>query len=411
MPPASANPDSSASPLPDMYTVPEAAKILGCSPKTVYGAIKSGSLRAVNIGRCKRLTGPALADFVNNGGTQPAPPRSVSFDDSAVQKRSCTVVVPARTPLLRLDPGNDPMHPLNNYGQRLRIRTGLRIPGGEAELLDMGWYLITTWSRDEQDGTVTIRGADLSKLIVDARLYAAESPPVGATYGTEFVRLVDGILPAAVSPDLDDMAISSGTVWERDRDAALTALTSAWNGARWYVDDSGTVEAAPAHPDITSATTPDVVITDGSAGTLTGRQRDADRDRQYNALVVTGATPDDGTAAPYAVAEITDPASPIRVSGPFGRKPRFFQSDLITTGAQATATATNLLGRYTLFGRAEAVDAVPDPRVQLGDVARIYTADGDAYLGRITALTLPLTGAQGAMNATASTLPRDDEGS
>lgn len=336
----------------------------------------------------------------------------LSWDESAAIKASLSLTVPVRTPLSRLDPGNDPTHPLNCYGQILRVRTGMMLPAPPevqaAELLDQGLYVITRWQRNDEDKTLTITGAALSWLLEDARLYHPETPPAGATFASEFTRLVGGILPVVIDPALADRALSAPTiVWERERAGALSELCDAWP-ARWYVSDTGQAVAAPPYPPVTDASIAAVTFSDGAKGLITARERENQRTRVYNAFVVNGATGMDGAAAPHAVAEITDAASPIRVGGPFGRRPRFFASDLITTQAQAVAVATAQRDHFSAFGRAEAIAAIPDPRVQLGDIARVFTADGDASTGRITKIVLPLTARQGAMAVTVSTLPSED---
>lgn len=336
----------------------------------------------------------------------------VAWDDSAAIKATLSLTVPVRTALSRLDPGNDPVHPLNCYGQILRVRTGMMLPATSPEvqtpeLLDQGLFLITRWQRNDEDKTLSITATSLAWLLEDARLYHPETPPPGATFASEFTRLAAGILPVVIDPGLADRPLTATKVWDRERAGALTELCSAWP-ARWYVNDSGQAVAAPPYPPVTEASVAAVTFSDCAVGVITGRERENQRTRVYNGFVVNGATGLDGAAAPHAVAEITDPASPIRVSGPFGARPRFFSSEMITTQAQAVAVATAQRDHFAAFGRAETLAAIPDPRVQLGDIARVYTADGDTCLGRITKLTLPLTARQGAMTATVSTLPSED---
>lgn len=335
----------------------------------------------------------------------------VTWDDSAVIKSTLTLTVPVRTALSRLDPGNDPTHPLNCYGQILRVRTGMLLPAAPevqaAELIDQGLFLITRWKRNDEDKTLAITASSLAWLLDDARFYHPETPPAGATFASEFTRLVGGILPVVIDPALADRALTATKVWDRERAGALTELCNAWP-ARWYVNDSGQAVAAPPYSPVTEATAPVVTFSDGAIGVITARERENQRTRVYNAFVVNGATGLDGAAAPHAVAEITDPASPIRVSGPFGARPRYFSSEMITTQAQAVAVATAQRDHFAAFGRAETLAAIPDPRVQLGDVGRVYTADGDTCVGRVTKVVLPLTARQGAMAVTVSTLPSDD---
>ena len=332
-------------------------------------------------------------------GRVPLERAKIAYDDTATVKRRLTLTVPAEVDGVRLDPGPDPGAPLASYGQRLYVRTGIGLPNGSPELVSHGWYLITGWRRNEEAGTIGVEAADLAQLIVDDRLTAPSSPPPGATFVSEFTRLVAGILPVVVEAGLADAAIgASSRVWERDRDAALSDLCTSWP-ARWWVGDDGAVHVGPVHPPVVAGAET-VALTDGRTGTVTGRSRQAQRGAIYNVIVVDGRVADDGTAGPHAVAQVTDAASPIRAAGPYGRVTRFYASDLITTQPQAQACADSMLVTYSTAGRVEGVDAVPDPALELGDVARVYTTDGDAYTGRITALTLPLTVDDGPMQVT-----------
>ncbi len=337
-------------------------------------------------------------------GAVPHTAGAVTYDDTGTLKRRLALTVPARTPGLRLDPGNDPDAPLAAYGQRLHVSSGIVLPTGATELLTQGWFLITDWSRDEQDGTVSVTGDDLARLLVDDRLPTPLAPLAGSTFVSEATRLVGGILPVVFAPALADRAMSRTVVWETDRDKALTDLCDAWP-ARWGVDDDGAVRFDLPYGPVGATTVPDWSLTDGAAGTVVGRARHAQRGALFNRVAVNGKVPDAGGAAPYALAEVTDPGSPIRAGGPYGRVTRFFTSDMITTQAQANAVAADQLRQYATAGRQETVDAVPDPSLQLGDVGRVYTRDGDAWTGRTTGLTVPLTPEDAPMTVAVSVTP------
>lgn len=333
---------------------------------------------------------------------------TLAADDSGTLKGAVTLTVPAVADGTRLDPGNDPGAPLNAYGQRLRIQSGTLMPDGTAQLYDLGEYLITGWSRSEAESTLSVQAADLATLIQDDRFLQPASPAAGSTYAQAFAQIVGGILPVYTDPALPALAYPA-VVWDRDRDVVLSELCRAW-GARWYVDHTGTVCAVPDYPPIDEGTPPDFTITDGVDGIITDRARGAERGALFNVVSVTGALGVDGAAAPHAVAEITDPASPVYPRGPYGAVPRFYSSDLITTQAQADGTAQRMRNEMARFGRVESVGMVPDPAVELGDVARVYTADGDRFLGRVTAYTLPLVAQAGAMAVTVSTVPAGQPG-
>jgi len=344
------------------------------------------------------------------GGTQlaanvPITSGQIDMDDSGSLKRLLRIKVPARTPDgRRWDPAGDALAPLAAYGQRLKVSTGIRYANGATELLLAGWFVITSWDRKEDEGVIQVQAADLGLLIQDDRMLAPEAPPANATFTSEFVRLVNGTVPTAVSAALVDRALSSTVVWDRDRDKALTDLCNAWP-ARWYVDDTGTARADVPYGAVSPSTPAQVRLTDGSGGTITSRARKAQRTAIFNMVVVDGKAGATGAAAPHSVASVTMANSPIRATGPFGRRPQFFSSDLIGTQAQADATAQAMLVQVATMGRAEALTCVPDPSIQLGDVAEVMTRDGDRYVSRIVNLSLPLTAEDGPMSIVPAMLP------
>lgn len=329
----------------------------------------------------------------------------VSGDDSGYSKRGLTLSVPARTPLKRWDPGNDAAAPLAAYGQTLIVQTGIRLANGGTELLGMGYYLITSWTRNETTGDIDVVAEDVTRKIADNRFARPTSPAKSATYSTNFKRLITecGLTPVVPSGFPD--RVMGSTVWERDRVDALDKLVTAWGG-RWHSTDDGTVTVAEPYGTPTAANA-DLVLTDGNDGVIVERGRNAERGRLYNAMVVNGKTPTNGGTGPYALATITDALSPIRDGGPYGRVTRFYSSDLITTASQATATAKQMLRRFSSVGRAEQISMLPNPAIEIGDVAIVYTQDGDQFIGRVSALSLPLTASDGAMTLTVTTVPPD----
>lgn len=329
---------------------------------------------------------------------------SIDCDDTGTVKRRLTLTVPVRTPERSWDPVDDPYAPLAVYGQRLHVWAGIGYPDGSTEILNQGWYVITKWSFTESDSTISVEAQDLAQLLVDDRFTQPHSPLVPSSYGQEFTRLIDGIMPVRIDLPDRDMPDAATTVWDRDRDQALNELTAAWP-ARWYIDDDGTAVAAPPYDAVSDDSPLDVQLTDGSLGTITARQRGSDRGALYNIAVVDGKTNDDGSPGPHAVAQVTSPASPIRVDGPYGRIPQFYSSDLIVTRDQAQATADTNLISYATAGRTEPVTIVPDPALELGDVCRVYTKDGFMCTGRIQKLTLPLTPGDAPMDVTVACLP------
>ncbi|MBS2533867.1 hypothetical protein KGQ20_13925 [Catenulispora sp. NF23] len=343
-------------------------------------------------------------------GAVPISDGELSFDDTATLRRRAKLTVPMFDPVsgARWDPSTDPAAPLACYGQRLHIRTGLELPSGGIELMDQGWYLLTRWELDEAAGSIDIDAVDLAQLITDARLYYADAPAEGASVLDEVRRMCDGILPVVVDDDVPDRKVQPATTYDREREKNLDKLTASI-GARWLVDDDGALRVAMAYEPVDQTTPVTVALHSGSEGSVIVRSREGARERLYNAVVVTGKAPDGGELTPVGVAEITDADSPIRVDGPYGHKPKYFSSEQLGTDADCLAVAQSMLPDASSVSRSEPVDVLPDPSVELGDVAEVLT-QGMPWRGRITAITLPL--APGQMKVTVSNVPRaqEDEG-
>lgn len=333
----------------------------------------------------------------------------IRYDDTATIKRTLRLSVPAETPSQRWDPGADPKHPLAHYGQRLSVRTGLVHPGGVAELLAHGWFLITKWQREEagEQATIEVTGEDLARLVADDEFLYPFTPP--ARMKAAAAAVVGRILPLSVAPSLSDPLVPAETVWEGSKAAALDELCQAWP-ARWFVDDTATLRIEPPYPAMPRAMPADITWSDGLDGTVVARGRGGDRGAQYNAVVVVGSAPDANSPTPHSAWEVTGAGSPVRVGGPYGRVVYRHTSDLVTTQTQAQRVASALGHKMSSVGRREDISIVPDPSVQLGDVARVYTQDGDQHLGRVIAASVPLTAAEAPMSVTTSNAPGDEEG-
>lgn len=48
---------------PLLFTIDEAARLLGLSPPTLYRVIRAGDIRSVKVGRCRRISAWALREY------------------------------------------------------------------------------------------------------------------------------------------------------------------------------------------------------------------------------------------------------------------------------------------------------------------------------------------------------------
>jgi len=322
----------------------------------------------------------------------------ITIDDDAIQRTRATFTV--ADPSGALVPAAASAAGLSVYGQQVQLRQGLAPrPAGALELVSLGWLRVQQveiserFRRDHVSGqwvsggaTIDVDAVDRMAAIADARFLAPEQPAAGATCLSEIRRLVTGLLPLAQWPaGLPDPAVPADVTYTESRIDAVAALAAA-AGVKVYIDRGGafTVRA------LAVAGAPDVTWHGGPDGGLVGIRLTYSRDGVYNAVVASGAATTD-QAPVAATAYDTNPNSPTRWDGPFGRVPAFFPSPVITTPAQATAAAQTRLATY-LSGRdyTLTVTAVPNPAIEPGTtVARIITPRINV-VGRVVRAELPL---------------------
>jgi excisionase family DNA binding protein len=68
-----------------LVTIEEAARLLSLGRTTIYGLLSAGELRAVRVGRCRRISVSELADYVRR--MEAKPEQSAGQRDVSPQKR------------------------------------------------------------------------------------------------------------------------------------------------------------------------------------------------------------------------------------------------------------------------------------------------------------------------------------
>lgn len=283
------------------------------------------------------------------------------------------------------DPSNDDLHPLGANGQRLRIEAGIEVKKdaeGEPEIewFQLGWFVIE--QSIPQESTVEVQAAGLLYLVQEARLINPLQPT-----GTIQAALQDVVEPAVnvqFDPVLVDRAVPSGMNFDEDRLGAFISIVAGYP-AMWRMQDDGDVYVyEPFDPS-------DVVLelTDQVGGTVITAKGSSTRENAYNAVVARGTTSDGGATQGVAY----DYSGPKAYEGPFNPLPvpYFFDSPLLTTNAlaqKAAETRLKTIKRQT--GREFAVEMVPNPTLEIGDLVSITTADFDGLLCTVEYIRLPL---------------------
>jgi hypothetical protein len=267
--------------------------------------------------------------------------------------------------------------PLAANGQQLRVLYGVTGRGGHVEWVPRGWFVL-------QDAipsvdSVEVTGQGLLTLIDEAQLISPFQPT--GTIGSTLRRLLEPAITVDLTAAPTDRAVPASLVIDQDRLQGVYSVLDAW-AADGYVNERGVFTVIPAG----QASEVDVVITNATtavrvAGTST-------RDGAANAVVVRGTTSDGGQIQ----AVTYETTGPRPYGGPFNQLPvpYIFASPLMATVAQcAAAAATVLERRRRAAGATLQVEAVPDPRLQLGDIARIQSDEYGLVDGPIEQLRLP----------------------
>lgn len=205
-------------------------------------------------------------------------------------------------------------------------------------------------------GTVQLTAVDITADVDRDKLLTPESPKTATVLG-EVARLIGDHFPVVIEDGVTDTSVAKTLVFEKERLEACQDLLASVN-ARYRMGGDGEMRVYPITPG------PVVWRVEPGAG-LVKISRAQTIDGLYNMWVVTGK--EDGTGRPIS-AIATIKSGPLRVDGPHGRVPFFFESEQITSVPEAGAYAQTLRDRQDQTYAVElTVETVPRPEIQAGD--------------------------------------------
>lgn len=296
-----------------------------------------------------------------------------------------------RTMELEIDPGlaprsiNDQLTP---FGSWMRVLRGVRFPNGTVieEQVFSGRVDAVEFGRSAN----RVRCSDMAAAIVDGRFEQPYTASKGMLVVDQMKALILDVIPDAQF-DIDTTStatITTPATWDRERAPALDNLATTL-GCDWMYGPDGMFHIIPMPTLVDSAA--EWVIDAGDVGVTITHLTTLDRAQTYNAVVVNGEPPD-GRAPVVGIAHDTDPTSPTRWGGPFGKVPKFFSSQFITTQAQADSVALSMLGDMVSGTRSVAITCIPNPRLRTNMVVYVNDGSGSDWSGLyyVQSLTLPL---------------------
>jgi hypothetical protein len=312
---------------------------------------------------------------------------AVDVDSGSQVRRTATIVT---DPALWPTSPNDLLAP---FGTTCRIDRGVVIPGqDEPEWVPQGLFYLSKNRRArsaESTSAPTVTVVDLSQRVAEARYEAPTQTLPGATYVSEITRMIREVL-GLTWPVIDltgSTAVCPVMDIERERwSDGIEKLADAIS-AEVFFDQLGQAVIRP-QPTLNDA--PVWYARTGPGGNILETDEEWNRDDVWNVWVVSGSR-SDGTPPVSATVADTNPLSPTYVSGPFGRKPRFYTTPVATTTGQCLAIGQSMLARYQGRGCKISLNLFTNPALDAGDVIDVTDADLGRAQHIIDKVTIPLT--------------------
>ena len=307
--------------------------------------------------------------------------------------------------LAAIDPDNlwvptsadDPLAPAGN---ELRLWRGIDFQdGSDPELVPIGTFrFITT---DAPAPQLSLSGMD--------RSWVVRGNPFDATVtiasGTNVITAINSILLRAVGspttalatnfPDLDEVTNTMTFEAETDPWSVLTDL-AANVGHDIYFTPLGTLTMVPV-PDPTTGI-PIWEFDDSNAENLglPGLQLSWDASDAVNRVVAIGENPDNSTVY-RGEAKDTDPNSPTRWDGPFGRRTLIIRDEKIASQAQAESRAKAEMLKRLGIPQSLTIPAMVNPAFEVGDIIQVTSEKFGGYQATaiIDSFSVPLRANEG----------------
>jgi hypothetical protein len=296
---------------------------------------------------------------------------NISFDATAQIQGSGTLYVPTQGGSLRPRKKTDP---LAAYGQEVAISY---VIGNEVNI-SLGRFRITdvpSASETVRFNPFTITGslveltlADRFDILNNDSFLSATSPQSTSAWAE-----IRRISPIQIVQSLPDATVPATLVYQNKYDAIKKLM--ALMGAEPAMTREGALTARLASSwtlGLDPVTTIRGVVSrdDGMSNDL------------YNCVVVTNSN----DASIVGIAQIDDPANPLYVNGPLGRRVKTVQDPLATTPSAADATAQTYLAQYsTQQTQKVSITCLPRWDIEIGDFIRAVDPNtGEEIFGTVT---------------------------
>jgi hypothetical protein len=341
---------------------------------------------------------------------------AVTVDGSAGTRRSLSLTVPGVT--YNSTGIVDLWQVLSAIGGEITVSKTTRFIDHTTEAVPLGVFVVDQAQVGYRpDGTLQLTCPDRWVRVQRNRFPSLNYPSTaGNAAWQEIRRLVEGAWPNGGFPGWSQLDTSASpkvghVVWtDGDRAAAALDIAKA-HSVEVFFDAQGKAVLRPV-PLINTASKAVWQIDATDKGVMIDANRSRDMSRTRNAVIVSSSATD-LVVAPQT-AKNTTAGDPLRITGPLGFVPYYYDSPIVRTQAQALATAKTQLKTQLGVSQQITLDAAPNDALDAGDVISVYLPPLARNLPRpyelhiIDSVTIPLLPDGTQQIATRSTRPDTD---
>ncbi|WP_432137660.1 DUF5047 domain-containing protein [Streptomyces sp. bgisy154] len=253
-------------------------------------------------------------------------------------------------------------------GAYLQLDVGIDYGDGSQELIPQGLFRLDSEDTQRPDGGISVQGYGREKVVSDDKFLTPRTERNSSALDLIEMLLLESVPDAVVVRRTTRDAAVPYTTWERERWEAIDGTDASLAraaGVEVWADGRGRFVIS----DVPTLADPPVWTVDsGAGGVLITLSSSTSTDGVHNVIVATGDASDGSVPVGPVIVQDTNPTSPTRVGGPFGRRVRHYSSPLLRTTDQATTAAHSLLANSLGLSAGLSFTAVPNPALEPGDV-------------------------------------------
>lgn len=301
--------------------------------------------------------------------------------------------------------------PVDIISSRVQIWTGT-YAGLSSMMVPVGVFRIDEIGRINA-GTLSLSGSSLEEYVIDDQWTAAGKIAKNTPIINKIKEIIADSVPGAVEFDISPDAMARDELLPYD--TPYKVGESKWDVVESlafdiecdvYCDPMGRFRITPRP--LMNGPKPVALLHEGPDGVLIALNTQVTRDKMHNGVVVISERSGGSETVTHSgIALDTDPTSPTRWGGPFGKRPMTHQVKSLTSDAQCKAKAEAMLLEYKATTRTLDFSAIPNPALEPDDVVQVSMLDGTYEDHLVTRIQIPF----GLGDWMANTLSNKDQSS